>query len=168
MDVMINSLLEFARLSRQPLKKEFVDLAAIASTIAMELRMRNPERPCTFNIAEHANAYGDPVLLRIVLENLIGNAWKFSAGREPTAIEFGVAKDDGNQTYFVRDNGVGFDISQVQKLFGVFQRLHTNDDFEGYGIGLATVQRIIQRHGGSIHAEGEKDNGATFYFTLGE
>ena len=168
MDVMINSLLEFARLSRQPLKKEFVNLADIATTITMELKMRNPERHCSFNIAEHANAYGDPVLLRIVLENLIGNAWKFSAGRELAAIEFGVAKDDGNQTYFVRDNGVGFDNSQVQKLFGVFQRLHSNDDFEGYGIGLATVQRIIQRHGGSIHAESEKGSGATFYFTLGE
>jgi len=168
MDVMINSLLEFARLSRRPLDKEQVNLSAIAASITMELQMRNPERKGTFKIAEHAHAYGDPVLLRIVLENLIENAWKYSAGKELTSIQFGVAHDEGQPTYFVRDNGVGYDQNQAHRLFEVFQRLHSDHHFEGYGIGLATVQRIIQRHGGTLHAEGETDNGATFYFTLGE
>lgn len=168
MDAMINSLLEFARLSRRPLNKERVNLGSIASTIALELKVRHPERQGIFNIAEQAQAYGDPVLLNIVLENLIGNAWKYSSTRELAAIEFGIANAEGKPTYYVRDNGVGYDKNQAHRLFGVFQRLHRDEEFDGYGIGLATVQRIIQRHGGSIHAEGEIDNGATFYFTLGD
>jgi light-regulated signal transduction histidine kinase (bacteriophytochrome) len=100
--------------------------------------------------------------------NLIGNAWKYSAKRELSTIEFGTEEVEGKKTYYVRDNGIGFEMSQAGKLFGVFQRLQNDDEFEGFGIGLATVQRIIQRHGGNIYAESELDKGATFFFTLGE
>jgi light-regulated signal transduction histidine kinase (bacteriophytochrome) len=102
------------------------------------------------------------------MENLLGNAWKYTSKTESAAIEFGVTYKDRNPVYFVRDNGVGFDMNQIDRLFGVFQRLHTDCEFEGFGIGLATVQRIIQRHGGIIYAEGEVNKGATFYFTIGE
>jgi len=168
MEAMIKSLLKFSKLSRQALDEEEVDLGAIASTIAMELQMRNPERKAEFTIAEHANCFGDPILLRAVMENLLGNAWKYTTKKDKAVIEFGLLDKDGKTTYYVRDNGAGFDNSKAGKLFGVFQRLHNDSDFEGFGVGLATVQRIIQRHGGTVSAEGEVDKGATFYFTLGE
>jgi PAS domain S-box-containing protein len=168
MDAMIKSLLKFSKLYRQELDMEEVDLGPMASTIAMELQLRCPERTVAFSIAEHAHCYGDPVLLRLVMVNLLGNAWKYSAKKELATIEFGTMAIEGKTTFYVRDNGTGFDKAQAGKLFGVFQRLHNDDEFEGYGIGLATVQRIIQRHGGTIYAESEVDKGATFYFTLGE
>jgi len=168
MDAMIKALLKFSRLSRQEMDKEEVDLSAIATTISLELRMRYPERKVAFTVAEGACCHGDPTLLRVVLENLIGNAWKYSSKKESAVIEFGMENHEGKPTFFVRDNGAGFDGSQADRLFGAFQRLHSDEDFEGFGIGLATVQRIIQRHGGHIHAIGEIDKGATFYFTLGD
>lgn len=167
MDAMIKSLLKFSKLSRQELDMEEVDLGPMAATIAMELQLRCPERKVEFSIAEHANCHGDPVLLRLVMVNLLGNAWKYSGKKELAVIEFGTLNIDGTTTFYVRDNGTGFDKEQAGKLFGVFQRLHNDEEFEGYGIGLATVQRIIQRHGGDIYAESEIDKGATFYFTLG-
>jgi light-regulated signal transduction histidine kinase (bacteriophytochrome) len=118
-------------------------------------------------IAQGAVADGDPALLRAVLQNLIGNAWKFTRKRQPARIEFGVAEDSGERTYFVQDNGAGFDMSYVDKLFGAFQRLHGQNEFPGIGIGLATVQRIVNRHGGRVWAVGAPDKGATVYFTLG-
>ncbi len=166
MDAMINALLKFSRLSRQDMDNEEVDLSAIATTIALELRMRHPERQVAFSIAEGACCHGDPTLLRVVLENLIGNAWKYSAKKESAVIEFGQEDHEGKSIFFVRDNGAGFDENRAGRLFVAFQRLHSDRDFEGFGIGLATVQRIIQRHGGHIHARGEVDKGATFYFTL--
>lgn len=168
MDAMINCLLKFSRLSRQELDQEEVDLGIIAATVARELQLRHPERQVVFTIAETAPCHGDKILLRSVMENLIGNAWKYTAKTESATIEFGILQSDGKPTYFVRDNGVGFDKDKSDKLFGVFQRLHSDEEFEGFGIGLATVQRIIQRHGGEIRAEGETGKGATFYFTLGE
>ncbi len=167
MEAMIKSLLKFSKLSRQALDREDVDLGAIASTVAMELQMRQPDRKVEFTIAEDATCFGDPILLRVVMENLLGNAWKYTSKKEVAVIEFGLLNKDGKTTYFVRDNGAGFDNSKADNLFGVFQRLHDDNDFEGFGVGLATVQRIIQRHGGKVSAEGELDKGATFYFSLG-
>ena len=168
MEAMIKSLLKFSRLSRQDMDSEEVDLSAIASSIALELQIRHPERQVAFTIVQGAHCHGDPTLLRVVMENLIGNAWKYSSKKESAAIEFGVMNSAEKPTFFVRDDGTGFDPKQAGRLFGVFQRLHSEHDFEGFGIGLATVQRIIQRHGGNIRAEGEVNRGATFYFTLGE
>jgi PAS domain S-box-containing protein len=168
MEAMIKSLLNFSKLSRQELDQEEVDLATIASTLAMELQMCYPSRQVSFSIDKEARCYGDPVLLRVVMGNLLENAWKYTSKTESATIEFGVMNSGKKPIFFVRDNGAGFDKKQTGKLFGVFQRLHTDCDFEGFGIGLATVQRIIQRHGGIIYAEGDIDKGATFYFTLGE
>ena len=143
------------------------DLGAVAKSAALDLRLREPGRAVTLKIAEGGIVSGDPKLLRVVMDNLIGNAWKYSGKRADAVIEFGM-RDQGKETvYFVRDNGVGFDMAYADKLFAAFERLHDSEEFEGIGIGLVTVQRIIQRHGGRIWAEGEAGKGATFYFTLG-
>lgn len=166
MDQLISTLLNFSQLSRSALKRETVDLGTMADCIAAELRLKEPQRQVTFIIAEEVLAEGDPRLLRVAMDNLLGNAWKYTGKKETAVIEFGSAEREGKPVYFVRDNGTGFDASQAEGLFGAFQRLHNKDEFEGYGIGLATVQRIVQRHGGRVWAEGEIGRGATFYFTL--
>jgi light-regulated signal transduction histidine kinase (bacteriophytochrome) len=132
-----------------------------------ELRLNQPDRRVIFNIADGMTAYGDANLIRVVLENLLGKAWKYTSKMETTVIEFGMTEFEGNRTYFIRDNGMGFDMSQADKLFCAFQRLPGTKEYEGHGIGLATVQRIVERHGGSVWADGEVGKGATFYFTLG-
>jgi len=138
----------------------------VARAIAGDLERTHPDRRVTFVIAEGVSGRGDPRLLRIVLENLLGNAWKYT-GKHPTAhIEFGATTHDGEFAPFVRDDGAGFDMAYADKLFGAFQRLHAAKQFEGTGIGLATVLRIIRRHGGRVWAEGAVARGATFYFTL--
>jgi len=119
-----------------------------------------------FTIAEGAMVSGDMRLLRVVMDNLLGNAWKYTEKREPASIEFGVSESHGGRVCYVRDNGIGFDMSEADKLFAPFQRLTTTEEFEGHGIGLATVQRIIERHGGHVWAESEPGKGAVFYFTL--
>jgi PAS domain S-box-containing protein len=166
MGQLIDDLLNLSRITRSEMRRKTVDLSALAKKIATELREAQPERQAEFIIAEKLIAYGDPQLLRIVLTNLLGNAWKFTGKRPRARIEFGVTKHDGKPVYFVRDNGDGFDMAFVNKLFGAFHRLHSTTEFEGTGIGLATVQRIIHRHGGQIWAEGAVDQGATFYFTF--
>ncbi len=166
MSQLIDAMLSLSRLTRGVMKREAVDLSALARTIADELQKTQPDRKVEFVIAEGVTANGDATMLRIVLENFLGNAWKFT-GKHPSArIEFGVKQVDGKTAYFVRDDGAGFDIAYADKLFIAFQRLHTEAEFPGIGIGLATVQRIIHRHGGRVWAEGEVEKGATFYFTI--
>jgi len=165
MGTLIDNLLGLARLSRAEMRREEVDLGAIARRVAAGLREREPDRDVEVRIGG-ARAQGDARLLRIVLDNLLGNAWKFTAGTPGAVIEFGAVDEDGSRSFFVRDNGAGFDMAYADKLFGPFQRLHHDDEFVGTGIGLATVQRIIRRHGGDIRAEGTPGAGATFTFTI--
>jgi signal transduction histidine kinase len=168
MGALIDDLLMLSRLTRDEMRAEPVDLTAMARSIADELRAREPRRRVEFESDGALPATGDTRLLRIVLTNLIGNAWKFTRDRDVAHIAFGGESRDGEARFFVRDDGAGFDMRYAQKLFGAFQRLHTTTEFEGTGIGLATVQRIIHRHGGRVWAEGAVDQGATFYFTLPE
>ena len=163
---LIDALLNFSRLGRQPLAVEPVDLTELARSVVDELRRSaGPEAMDTI-VDPLPPTRGDRTLLRQVLANLIGNAFKFSRGRPHPQIEVGARREGQAVVYFVRDNGVGFDIRYSDKLFGVFQRLHRPDEFEGTGVGLALAQRIIQRHGGRIWADGRVDGGATFFFTL--
>jgi PAS domain S-box-containing protein len=165
---LIESLLTLSRLSRGSLRKERICLSALVHTIADRLQKLEPARRVEFVIQEDLIEEADTQLMAAALENLIGNAWKFTGKQATARIEFGVESGETPRTYFVRDDGAGFDMSQVERLFGVFQRLHSTDDFEGTGIGLATVQRIVRRHGGRVWARGEENRGATFYFMLQE
>jgi PAS domain S-box-containing protein len=166
MSQLIDALLTMARLARAEIKEDTVDLSSIAQVIAYELKKRQPERKVEFIIAEKVKVKGDPNLLRMALENFLDNAWKFT-GKHPSArIEFGVTKVDGKDVCFVRDDGAGFDMNFVDKLFSPFRRIHGEAEFPGIGIGLATVHKIINKHGGKIWAESQVEKGATFYFTL--
>jgi len=166
MGQLIDALLVLSRVTRADLRTEHVDLSQMATAIVGELQQLQPERPVEFLIAPGLSTDGDPPLLRAALANLLGNAWKYTRTRATPLIEFGRIDLHGEMAYFVRDNGVGFDMAYVGMLFGAFQRLHRQAEFGGTGIGLATVQRIIHRHHGRVWAEGEVDRGATFYFTL--
>ncbi|UJS18355.1 MAG: PAS domain S-box protein [Candidatus Jettenia sp.] len=166
MGQLINDLLNLSRITRSEMRRKEVDLSAMVKTLALELREKQPERRIEFIVADELIANGDPQLLRIAMENLLNNAWKFTKTCMHAKIEFGFTRRNGNLVYFIRDNGAGFDMAYIDKLFAAFQRLHSSSEFEGTGIGLATVQRIIHRHGGQIWAEGEVNKGATFYFTL--
>jgi len=161
---LIDGLLELSRVTRAEIRYETVDLSGLVEGIAEELKQSDPERRVEFVIEKGLVAEGDRRLLRVALDNLLSNAWKFTEKR--ARIEFGVAKYEGAPAYFVRDNGVGFDMAYADKLFGVFQRLHGPDEFEGTGIGLAMAARIVQRHGERMWAEGKVGRGATIYFTL--
>lgn len=166
MNKLIGSLLDFARLGRQSLNKTDVYLSNLALGIVEELKQTNPARRVSCLIQDDVYCTGDPVLLRVVLENLIGNAWKYTGRKESPLIEFGARNIHDVPTYFVRDNGAGFDMAQADSLFVPFKRLHDKEEFSGNGIGLATVARIIKRHNGRIWAEGIPDGGATFFFTI--
>jgi PAS domain S-box-containing protein len=163
---LIDDVLTLARVARHPIRHELVELSGLAEAIAQDLDHTEPERRVTWQIEEGLCASGDPHLLRVVLENLLGNAWKFTSRRDEATIEFGRGSDGSAEGYFVRDNGAGFDMAYADKLFAPFQRLHAITEFDGTGIGLATVQRIIHRHGGRAWAEGAPDQGATIYFSL--
>lgn len=167
MGQLIDDLLALSRVTRQDFHVGRVDITKIAHKVAGRLRAREPERDVEFVVAPGLAADGDSRLLEIVLENLLGNAWKFTAVRKQARIEVGQERDGDRPVFFVRDNGAGFDMTYAEKLFGVFQRLHTAEEFEGTGVGLATVHRVIQRHNGRVWAEGAVDQGAAFYFTLG-
>jgi PAS domain S-box-containing protein len=166
MAALIDSLLSLSRVTRSDMKRETVDLSAICRASASQLRATEPQRSVEIIIQEHLDAIVDPVLARALMDNLLGNAWKFTSKVPAAHIEFGKIEKDGTPAFFVRDNGAGFDMAFAKKLFAPFQRLHTVDEFPGTGIGLATVQRIVRRHGGQTWAEGAVDAGATFYFTL--
>jgi PAS domain S-box-containing protein len=162
---MIDDLLDLSRATRVELHREDVDLSAISLDVIAELRDADPDRQIHVAVADGLITTGDPRLIRLVLINLLGNAWKFTARRLPAVVEVdGVGPD--RQVFVVRDNGAGFDMRYAAKLFDPFQRLHSNSDFEGTGIGLAIVQRIVQRHGGRIWAESEIEIGTSFFFTL--
>jgi len=165
---LIDALLMLSRMGRKEMHYETVDLNTLAQATLAELRQTQPKRQIEFVIEEGLAVQGDSQLLRVVMENLLNNAWKYT-GKQPEArIGVGALRQgDGKRTYFVCDNGAGFDMAFADKLFKAFQRLHTPNEFPGIGIGLATVQRIIHRHGGRVWAEGEVEKGATFYFTLG-
>jgi len=163
---LIEDLLKLARVSRGPLERRTVDLGEVARQVVGELQQREPGRAVEVSVWDGMHAEGDPHLLRAALDNLIGNAWKFTAKSAEPRIEIGALKDRGRATFFVRDNGAGFDMAYADKLFGAFQRLHSTTEYAGTGIGLATVQRIVHRHGGRIWAEGEVGKGAVFFFTL--
>jgi PAS domain S-box-containing protein len=166
MGQIIDALLALARLSRFEARREIVDLVPIARAIVEQLRVAEPGRAVEFVAPERIVARGDPLLLRVLLENLIGNAWKFTRQRPRAKVELGGLATEEGPLYFVRDNGAGFDMAFVDKLFAPFQRLHAPDEFEGSGVGLATVHRIVRRHGGRVWADGAVGRGATFRFTL--
>ncbi len=166
MGQLIDDLLQLSRLTRGEMRRTTVDLSALAQTIVSELHNTQPQHQVECLITPGLTANGDARLLRVVLDNLLGNAWKFTSKRTQTRIEFGVTEIEDESAYFVRDNGAGFNMAYADKLFGAFQRLHRMTEFPGTGIGLATVQRIIHRHGGQVWAEGAVEQGATFYFTL--
>ena len=169
MSELIEGLLGLSRVTRGELERMQVDLGALAAAAVERLRNAEPGRKVNVDIDPRMKADGDPRLLGALIDNLIGNAWKYSGKRVDATIAAGIAPDtdDGETVYFVRDNGAGFDPAQAHRLFGAFQRLHDAKEFEGTGIGLATVQRIVRRHGGRIWAEGAVNRGATFWFTLG-
>jgi signal transduction histidine kinase len=166
MSELIDGMIDLAQLTREPIHLTEVDLTKVAESIAREMQAAEPERKVEFVAAPELRVRGDERLLRVVLYNLISNAWKFTARNETAHIEFGRQHAGNALAYFVRDDGAGFDMKYADKLFGAFQRLHGANEFAGTGIGLATVQRIVQRHGGLVWAEGEVGAGATFYFTL--
>jgi light-regulated signal transduction histidine kinase (bacteriophytochrome) len=163
---LIDDMLNLSRVSRSALERSTVNLSALTKGIAEELRREEPDRKVDFSITPDLKADADSRLMKIVLENLLGNAWKFTSQKDQALIEFSARENKDGLVFFFRDNGSGFDMNYADKLFGAFQRLHAATEFPGTGIGLAIVQRIIHRHGGKVWAEGELNRGATFYFTV--
>jgi light-regulated signal transduction histidine kinase (bacteriophytochrome) len=166
MGALIDDLLSFSRLSRQPVKAQTVDTDQLVRAVLAELHPPGGARPVTINLGDLPPCEGDPTLLRQVWVNLLANALKYTGKRDPAVVEIGCREQSGESVYFVRDNGCGFDMRYAGKLFGVFQRLHRAEDYEGTGVGLAIVQRIVHRHGGRVWTDAAVDRGATFYFTL--
>ena len=167
MSLLIDDLLKLSRLSRADIRMANVDLSQLASTIAAALHESAPQRIVEFVIEPQLTARADPGLARIVLENLLDNAWKYTSKNPTAKIEFGGIMEADKSVFFVRDDGAGFDVGHAGKLFGTFQRMHHQRDFPGSGIGLATVQRIVRRHGGKVWADASVGKGASFFFTFG-
>lgn len=167
MNAMIDAMLSLARLSAQPIARQPVDLSQLAHWVIEDLRRGAPERSVSVDIEPALQATGDPTLLRQVIENLLANAWKYSSRVEQAQIGFGRSEREGRLVFEVKDNGAGFDMRSAERLFGLFQRLHGANEFPGTGVGLASVRRIVRRHGGDIWAESAPGEGARFYFTLG-
>ncbi|HTR44302.1 MAG TPA: GAF domain-containing protein, partial [Thermodesulfovibrionales bacterium] len=164
----IDDLLYLSRITRQEINRTQIDLSALASSVVSELRAADPGSGAEVTVADGITAFADRRLMEVVLSNLLGNAWKFTAKTENARIEFGALEQEGKMVYYVSDNGAGFDPNYREKMFLPFQRLHSDREFEGMGIGLAIVERVIHRHAGRVWAEGQKEKGATIYFTLGE
>jgi light-regulated signal transduction histidine kinase (bacteriophytochrome) len=163
---LIDALLALSRVTRGDWRPQRIDLSALVRTVAAEIAAREPQRVVEIVVQDHVSADADLQLLRVLFENLIGNAWKFTAHAPAARIEFGAVVNNGTTTLFLKDNGAGFDMAHAGKLFAPFQRLHTEAEFPGTGIGLATVQRVVNRHGGRIWAEGTVGEGAVFYLVL--
>ncbi|MFZ4546288.1 MAG: response regulator [Bacteroidales bacterium] len=163
---LIDDLLQYSRSGLADITLEHVDLSKMASEIVADLQMRNPERNVTVNVQEDIVVNADQKLIQVVLNNLLGNAWKYSGKVENAEISFGKVELEGTTSLFIADNGAGFDMEKAEKLFSPFIRLHSNNEFQGTGVGLSTVKRIIEKHNGSIWAESEKGKGAIFYFTI--
>ena len=163
---LVEDLLNFSRLTRVEMNEQELDLSALITSFAAELRSRDPQRVAEFDIAPGVKVWCDPTLIRAAIQNLLENSWKFTRKHATARIQFGAMEGPDGPVYFIRDDGAGFAMADVERLFSPFQRLHKVSEFEGTGIGLATVERIIRRHGGRIWAEGEIENGATFYFSL--
>jgi light-regulated signal transduction histidine kinase (bacteriophytochrome) len=168
MDQLIEDLLKLSRVTRAELRRQRVDLTALARDVASQLTEMEPERKVRWDIDENLQAAGDPILIRVVLENLLGNAWKYTSRRSEAVISFRREECAGRKVFCVRDNGVGFDMAYARKLFTPFQRLHSIREFPGSGVGLACVARVLHRHGGTITAEAKVDVGAAFCFTLSD
>jgi signal transduction histidine kinase len=168
MNAMIDTLLSLSRMTSREIDRERVDLSRLAHELADELRAQEPARATEFVLTDGLVVDGDRTLLRLVLQNLLGNAWKFSAKVARPRVEFAARAEDGRTVYLVRDNGAGFDMRFAEKMFGLFQRFHSSNEFPGTGVGLATVQRIVRKHGGRIWADSQPGQGATFFFTLWE
>ena len=166
--MLIDDLLELARTTQAPMALQTIDLSEIAQNILQHLAESQPERKVDVRIQPGMRVTADLNLMKIALDNLLGNAWKYSDKQAHARIEFGRSDKEGDETYFIKDNGIGFDMRFADKLFSSFQRLHKASEYEGTGIGLATVQRIIHRHGGRIWGEAEPNKGASFYFTISE
>jgi light-regulated signal transduction histidine kinase (bacteriophytochrome) len=163
---LVDHLLKFSRLGRQPLSKQRVATGPIIEEVLRDARQQAKRRSVSISVGETPIVWGDPALLKQVFANLIQNAFKYTRMRAEAVIEIGSSDIGGERVFFIRDNGAGFDMKYADKLFGVFQRLHRVEDFEGTGVGLAIVQRVVHRHGGRVWAEAAVDQGATFYFTL--
>jgi signal transduction histidine kinase len=168
MNAMIDTLLSLSRMTSREIERERVDLSRLARELADELRAQDPARTTEFVLADGVVVDGDRTLLRLVLQNLMGNAWKFSGKMAQPRVEFSTREEDGRKVYLVRDNGAGFDMRFAEKMFGLFQRFHSSNEFPGTGVGLATVQRIVRKHGGRIWADSQPGQGATFFFALWE
>jgi light-regulated signal transduction histidine kinase (bacteriophytochrome) len=166
MGILIDDLLAFSHLSRQPVYLQSVNVATLVQAVLEDLKPLREGRPIEILVGNLPKCHGDPALLKQVWINLLSNAIKYTQGRQPAIIEIGCTRENGENVYVVRDNGAGFDMQYANKLFGVFQRLHRADEFEGTGVGLAIVQRIIHRHGGRVWAQAVLQQGATFYFTI--
>jgi light-regulated signal transduction histidine kinase (bacteriophytochrome) len=166
MGALIEDLLQFAQLARQPLQRRTVSLDEIAGRVVQQQLAIHAPRAVAVELGALGEAQGDASLIEQVFVNLVSNAFKFTRHRQPAQISIGVERVDGDRVLFVRDNGAGFDMRYAAKLFGVFQRMHSPEQFEGTGVGLSIVQRIVQRHGGHIWAEAEREKGAAFFFTL--
>jgi signal transduction histidine kinase len=164
---LVEALLRFSRLGRQPLSRAPIDVSALVHALIQELQSQESDRHIEVRVNDLPEVIADPALLRQVFANLLSNAFKFTRGRESALVEVGVQVHDGERVFVVRDNGAGFDMQYAGRLFGVFQRLHSQGEFEGTGVGLSLVQRIVHRHGGKVWAESEVDKGAAFFFTLG-
>ena len=163
---LIDALLQLARVTRQQMQRVEIDLSALALSVVQELREMEPQRPAEISIDPDMHVFGDAPLMRSMVQNLIGNAWKYSARKARVRIEMNCRNVNGERVFCVRDEGAGFDMRYAGRLFSAFQRLHSGKDFDGTGIGLATVERIVRRHGGRIWAEAQSGVGASFYFTL--
>ena len=164
---LIDDILELSRITRRTIKKERIDLSAIARNVMLKLSVIEPNRKIHWKLQDNMEATGDRHLVEVLLQNLMDNARKFTRDEAKPIIEVGEQQVDGETTYFVKDNGVGFDVAYVDNIFVPFHRLH-RQSFEGAGVGLATVRRVVERHGGKVWADSEEGRGAVFYFTLGE